>query len=221
MVQLASLIACQARSDYRVMFGAALTVGIAPVEAQEIVDQDVPYVGMGRGFDFLHAINRSSPSGKSNCRSKGNRRRPRRPGWRRAWPSRRRSSAPGSSSSCAPPRRRRAAVQRLLRQLLRQPLHPHRHRRSTRERSRSRCSSRSAAANPRQRATSPQTSTSATTAARCWASSRSCCRSSATPHPQRSPGDRRGHPGLRPPPKGRTMPARTWLITGVSNGFGP
>ena len=31
MVQLASLIACQARSEYRVMLGAALTVGITPV----------------------------------------------------------------------------------------------------------------------------------------------------------------------------------------------
>jgi 4-carboxymuconolactone decarboxylase len=57
MVQLAALIACQALSEYRVMLGAALTVGVTPVEAKEIVYQAVPYVGMGKVFDFLHATN--------------------------------------------------------------------------------------------------------------------------------------------------------------------
>jgi len=54
MVQLASLIACQALREYRVMLGAALTVGVTPIEAKEIVYQAVPYVGMGRVFDFIH-----------------------------------------------------------------------------------------------------------------------------------------------------------------------
>jgi 4-carboxymuconolactone decarboxylase len=57
MVQLASLIACQALREYRVMLGAALNVGVTPVEIKEIVYQAVPYVGMGRVFDFLHAAN--------------------------------------------------------------------------------------------------------------------------------------------------------------------
>jgi len=57
MVQLASLIACQAPSEYRVMLGAALTVGVTPVEAKEILYQAVPYVGMAKVFDFLHATN--------------------------------------------------------------------------------------------------------------------------------------------------------------------
>jgi 4-carboxymuconolactone decarboxylase len=57
MVQLASLIACQALSEYRVMLGAALTVGVTSVEVKEIVYQAVPYVGMGKVFDFLHATN--------------------------------------------------------------------------------------------------------------------------------------------------------------------
>ena len=57
MVQLASLIACQALSEYRVMLGAALTVGVTPIEAKEIVYQAVPYVGMGKVFDFIHATN--------------------------------------------------------------------------------------------------------------------------------------------------------------------
>ena len=37
MVQLAALIACHAVSEYRAMLGAALTVGVTPVEAKEIV----------------------------------------------------------------------------------------------------------------------------------------------------------------------------------------
>jgi 4-carboxymuconolactone decarboxylase len=39
------------------MLGAALTVGVTPVEAKEIVYQAVPYVGMAKVFDFLHATN--------------------------------------------------------------------------------------------------------------------------------------------------------------------
>src|SRR5207342_2354485 len=56
-VQLASMIASQALAEYRVMLGAAMTVGVTPVEAKEIVYQAVPYVGMARVFDFLHATN--------------------------------------------------------------------------------------------------------------------------------------------------------------------
>jgi 4-carboxymuconolactone decarboxylase len=57
MVQLASLIACQALREFQVMLGAALNVGVTPVEIKEIVYQAVPYMGMGRVFDFLHATN--------------------------------------------------------------------------------------------------------------------------------------------------------------------
>ena len=57
MVQLAAIIACQAVREYRVMVGAALTVGVSPVEIKEIVYQAVPYVGMAKVFDFLHATN--------------------------------------------------------------------------------------------------------------------------------------------------------------------
>ena len=39
------------------MLGAALTVGVTPVEVKEIVYQAVPYAGMARVFDFLHATN--------------------------------------------------------------------------------------------------------------------------------------------------------------------
>jgi 4-carboxymuconolactone decarboxylase len=57
MLQLAALIACQSLREYRVMLGAALTVGVTPVEIKEIVYQAVPYAGMGKVFDFIHATN--------------------------------------------------------------------------------------------------------------------------------------------------------------------
>ena len=57
MVQLASMIACQALREYRIMLGAALLAGVTPVEVKEIVYQAVPYVGMAKVYDFLHATN--------------------------------------------------------------------------------------------------------------------------------------------------------------------
>jgi 4-carboxymuconolactone decarboxylase len=57
MVQLAAMIAAQAVGEYRAMLGAALNVGVTPVEVKEIVYQGVPYVGMAKVFDFLHVTN--------------------------------------------------------------------------------------------------------------------------------------------------------------------
>ena len=57
MVQLASMIASQALREFRVMVGAALTIGVTPTEIKEIVYQAVPYVGMAKTFDFIHATN--------------------------------------------------------------------------------------------------------------------------------------------------------------------
>ena len=57
MVQLASMIACQAVTAFRVMAGAGLTAGLTPVELKEIVYQAVPYVGMAKVLDFLNAAN--------------------------------------------------------------------------------------------------------------------------------------------------------------------
>jgi len=57
MVQLASIIASQALREYRAILGAALTVGITPVQVKEIVYQAVPYVGIAKVFDFIHATN--------------------------------------------------------------------------------------------------------------------------------------------------------------------
>ena len=57
IVQLAALVASQALAEYRTMLGAALTVGVTPVEVKEIVYQAVAYVGMGKVYDFLHTTN--------------------------------------------------------------------------------------------------------------------------------------------------------------------
>jgi 4-carboxymuconolactone decarboxylase len=57
MVQLAAIMACQAVGEYRVMLGGALEVGVTPIEMKEIVYQAVPYLGIARVFDFLHATN--------------------------------------------------------------------------------------------------------------------------------------------------------------------
>lgn len=57
MVILASMIASQALAEYKVMLGGALNVGVTPVEVKEIVYQAVPYVGMAKVYDFIHATN--------------------------------------------------------------------------------------------------------------------------------------------------------------------
>lgn len=57
MVQLSAIIASQAMREYRAMLGAALTVGVTPIEAKEVLYQAVPYLGIARVFDFLHATN--------------------------------------------------------------------------------------------------------------------------------------------------------------------
>ena len=54
---LASTIASQALGEYKVMVGAALNVGLTPIEIKEILYQSVPYVGVAKVFDFLRATN--------------------------------------------------------------------------------------------------------------------------------------------------------------------
>ncbi|MDR3579859.1 MAG: carboxymuconolactone decarboxylase family protein [Oryzomonas sp.] len=57
MMILASLIAQQTLTEYKVMLGGALNVGVTPVEVKEIVYQAVPYVGIAKVLDFIHATN--------------------------------------------------------------------------------------------------------------------------------------------------------------------
>ncbi|WP_198545957.1 carboxymuconolactone decarboxylase family protein [Actinacidiphila yeochonensis] len=57
MAQLAATAAVGAVAGHRALLGAALTLGVTPVEAKEIVYQAVPYAGMARVLDVLHATN--------------------------------------------------------------------------------------------------------------------------------------------------------------------
>lgn len=57
MMILASTIACQASSEYKIMLVAGLNVGITPIEVKEILYQCVPYVGISKVLDFIHTAN--------------------------------------------------------------------------------------------------------------------------------------------------------------------
>lgn len=54
---LAVLIGCQGIDEFRMMVPAAMEFGVTPVEIREIVYQAVAYLGIGRVFPFLKAIN--------------------------------------------------------------------------------------------------------------------------------------------------------------------
>jgi 4-carboxymuconolactone decarboxylase len=51
------MIDSQARREERVVLRAALTVGVTPLEIKEILYPAIPYVGMAKVFDFIHATN--------------------------------------------------------------------------------------------------------------------------------------------------------------------
>ncbi|EEE05479.1 carboxymuconolactone decarboxylase family protein [Burkholderia multivorans] len=57
MLLLGALIASQARREYAVMLGAALTVGVTPVEVREVLYQAIPYVGMSKALDYIDVTN--------------------------------------------------------------------------------------------------------------------------------------------------------------------
>lgn len=57
MAILAALIGCQGIDEFRAMLPAALNFGVTSVEAKEIVYQAVAYLGIGRVFPFLRAVN--------------------------------------------------------------------------------------------------------------------------------------------------------------------
>lgn len=57
MMILASTIACQALTEYKMFVNAALNTGITPIEIKEIVYQSVPYVGISKVIDFIYVTN--------------------------------------------------------------------------------------------------------------------------------------------------------------------
>jgi 4-carboxymuconolactone decarboxylase len=57
MMILASTIACQAFTEYKMFVNAAFNTGITPIEIKEIVYQSIPYVGINKVIDFIYATN--------------------------------------------------------------------------------------------------------------------------------------------------------------------
>lgn len=57
MMILASTIASQALTEYKMFVNAALNTGITPIEIKEIVYQSVPYVGISKVIDFIYVTN--------------------------------------------------------------------------------------------------------------------------------------------------------------------
>jgi len=57
MVTLATLIAVQSLSEYKAILGGALNIGVTPVQAKEVLYQAVPYCGIAKVIDFVHATN--------------------------------------------------------------------------------------------------------------------------------------------------------------------
>ena len=57
MAILATLLGCQGIDEFRCMLPAAMNFGLTPVEIKEITYQAVAYLGIGRVFPFLKAVN--------------------------------------------------------------------------------------------------------------------------------------------------------------------
>ena len=53
----ATLLGCQGIDEFRAFLPAVLNFGVTPVEIKEIVYQAVAYLGIGRVFPFLKAVN--------------------------------------------------------------------------------------------------------------------------------------------------------------------
>ena len=54
---LASLLGCQGLEEFKGMVKAAYQFGVSPIEIKEIVYQGTAYLGIGRTFPFLKAVN--------------------------------------------------------------------------------------------------------------------------------------------------------------------
>jgi len=56
---LSTLLGCQGLEEFKMMLTAALNFGVTPVEIKEIVYQATAYLGIGRVYPFLHAVNQT------------------------------------------------------------------------------------------------------------------------------------------------------------------
>ena len=57
MAILATLLGCQGIDEFKLIVPAALNFGVTPIEIKEIVYQSTAYLGIGRVFPFLKAVN--------------------------------------------------------------------------------------------------------------------------------------------------------------------
>ena len=57
MAILATLLGCQGLDAFKAMLPAAMNFGLSPVEIKEISYQAVAYLGIGRVYPFLNAVN--------------------------------------------------------------------------------------------------------------------------------------------------------------------
>ena len=57
MAIMASTIASQALSEYKMFVNAGLNIGVTPIEVKEILYQSVPYVGIAKVIDFIYTTN--------------------------------------------------------------------------------------------------------------------------------------------------------------------
>lgn len=57
MAILATLVGSQGIDEFKGLLPAALNFGVTPIEMKEIIYQAVAYLGMGRVFPFLNAVN--------------------------------------------------------------------------------------------------------------------------------------------------------------------
>lgn len=54
---LSTLLGCQGIDEFKTMLSASYRFGVTPIEMKEIVYQATAYLGIGRVFPFLHAVN--------------------------------------------------------------------------------------------------------------------------------------------------------------------
>lgn len=66
MVQLASMIACQALHEYRAMGAAILNVGNDRVRLIDVVTQLLPFIGYPRTLNALKEIGEAAPAQESS-----------------------------------------------------------------------------------------------------------------------------------------------------------
>lgn len=57
MAILATLLGCQGIDEFNAMLPAAMNFGVTPIEIKEITYQASAYLGIGRVFPFLNAVN--------------------------------------------------------------------------------------------------------------------------------------------------------------------